>query len=55
MGAYPTDPRLRKVPVETRSRRPRRPPERPDLRPLAALLLGLAALAAAFSLAMAHA
>jgi hypothetical protein len=50
MGKYPG---LEKVPVRTDSRRRRRPPERPDLRPLAALLLGLAALAA-FSLAVTH-
>lgn len=54
MGEYPGHPGLEKVPVRTDRRRRRRPPERPDLRPLAALLLGLAALAA-FSMALAHA
>jgi|GEM_PF-3529107 hypothetical protein len=53
MGEYPRQPGLQKVPVSGRRRR--RPPERPDFRPLAALLLGLAALAAAASLALVHA
>jgi hypothetical protein len=52
MGQYP--PRLEKVPVRTDGRRRRRPPQQPDLRPFAAILLGLAALAA-FSMAFAHA
>jgi len=52
MGDLPGSPRLEKVPVPHRRRR--RPPEQPDLGPLT-LLLGLAALAVAISLALAHA